>query len=253
MISISPIVSQEQMREVIALERQIWQYGDLDVDPPSILAIASRFVGQLIAAFDGQRMVGFALSFYTASPGRVHSHRVGVLPGYRSRGIGRMLKLAQRENALATGVHTMQWTFDPLQPGNAHFNLVRLGGVATCFLPNFYGITSSPLHAGLPTDRLLIEWRLKSRRVLDALAGKPRQLGPGVSRIYLPAPEERRAPEALRQLGEQFARRLAEGYLVTGFEQRGERGSHPAAYLLERAREAEMDSSDVAMDPKDLS
>ncbi len=243
MISISPIVSQEQIRETIALERQVWQYGDVDVDAPSILAIASRFVGQLLGAFDGPRMIGFALSFCTPSPGRVHSHRVGVHSGYRNKGVGRMLKLAQREYGLAGGIHTIQWTFDPMQPGNAHFNLVRLGGVATCFLPNFYGITSSPLHAGLPTDRLLIEWRLESRRVLDALAGKSPKPGDGVCRIYLPGPEERRDPEALRRLGEQFARRFAEGYAVTGFERQGTPGVGSAAYLLEPAEETRLEAS----------
>ena len=106
-----------------------------------------------------------------------------VLPEFRDLGIGRRLKLAQREDALARGISLIEWTFDPLQTKNAYFNICRLGAIARRYLTDVYGSTSSPLHAGLPTDRLVAEWHLESERVVDILAGKEPARGPSVERV----------------------------------------------------------------------
>ena len=92
---------------------------------------------------------------------------VGVLAEYRDRGVGRLLKLAQREDALARQINRIEWTFDPLQLKNASFNIARLGAIVRHYIPNLYGRTSSPLHAGLPTDRLVAEWWVRSSRVKE--------------------------------------------------------------------------------------
>src|SRR5207248_178956 len=83
----------------------------------------------------------------------LHSHMTGVLSNCRDRGVGRMLKLFQRDEALSRGIRLIQWTFDPLELRNAHFNLNRLGAICRQYLPNLYGTTTSPLHRGLATDR----------------------------------------------------------------------------------------------------
>jgi predicted GNAT superfamily acetyltransferase len=93
----------------------------------------------------------------------------GVLPEDRDRKIGRGLKLFQREEALSRDIRLIEWTFDPLETRNAHFNLNRLGAIVRTYIPNFYGITTSPLHRNLPTDRLLAEWHLDSTRVVAAI------------------------------------------------------------------------------------
>jgi chorismate synthase len=99
---------------------------------------------------------------------------LAVLREHQQRGVGVRLKWAQREEALARGLGLITWTFDPLQARNAHLNLRRLGAVATDFLEDFYGRTSSALHHGLPTDRLLVHWDLKSPRVQQlATQGDP--------------------------------------------------------------------------------
>ena len=95
-----------------------------------------------------------------------------VLDGYQDRGIGRRLKIFQRADALARGISLVEWTFDPLIAKNAYFNFMRLGAIARRYLPNAYGITTSPLHSALPTDRLVAEWHLRSPRVRRVLAGK---------------------------------------------------------------------------------
>ena len=84
------------------------------------------------------------------------------------------LKWAQREESLSRGVSLITWTFDPMQARNANLNLRRLGASATEFLENFYGVTTSSLHHGLPTDRLLVRWDLSAPRVLERMAqGEP--------------------------------------------------------------------------------
>src|ERR1700689_114357 len=94
-----------------------------------------------------------------------------VLQNYRDRGIGRRLKLFQREDALQRGIHLVEWTFDPLEVKNAYLNFMRLGAIARRYLPNCYGVTTSPLHGGMPTDRLIAEWWLDSPRVTNLLNG----------------------------------------------------------------------------------
>ena len=59
----------------------------------------------------------------------------------------------------------MEWTFDPLEIKNAYLNIEKLGAIARRYTINQYGQSSSPLQGGLPTDRLIAEWWLKSKRV----------------------------------------------------------------------------------------
>jgi predicted GNAT superfamily acetyltransferase len=136
--------------------------------------VASKSGGQAIGAFHGSELVGFtmAIAGWRDRKPFLHSHMTAVLDGYRDRGIGRRLKLFQREDALARGISLIEWTFDPLVTKNAYFNFMRLGAVARRYLPNVYGVTTSPLHAALPTDRLVAEWHLRSPRVRRMLAGK---------------------------------------------------------------------------------
>jgi predicted GNAT superfamily acetyltransferase len=123
----------------------------------------------------------------------IHSHHTGVHHDYRDRGVGRKLKLFQRDEALSRDIRFVQWTFDPLETRNAHFNLNRLGGIARTYKPNLYGITSSPLHRGLATDRLLVEWHLDSKRAIAAISDVVTQPSPQETnysqsaRIELPA------------------------------------------------------------------
>jgi predicted GNAT superfamily acetyltransferase len=229
-ISIRSLLSHEELDKAVELQREVWGYRDLEVDSRSILTVAARFAGQTLGAFDQDRLIGFSLAFATLPLGRLHSHRVGIHPEYQNLGVGRTLKLAQRTDALAKGIELIQWTFDPLQTRNAYFNLVRLGGIATTYIPNLYGITTSPLHGGLPTDRLLIEWHLKSDRVQRALAGEPPVLGKDVREIRLPAPSQRVDPAAQAVVREQFLAHFNEGYVASDF--RKDSDSH--IYILER-------------------
>jgi chorismate synthase len=172
-IVIRDITLRSEMREVEILQEEVWQSNDRDVVPLNILA-ATREVGAiLLGAFDGPTLVGFAYSFVGREEDSLihHSHMLAVKPSHRNLNLGYQLKLAQREHALAQGIHRMSWTFDPLQSLNAHFNFAKLGVIADTYHVNFYGeATSSPLlQIGSETDRLWVTWLLDSRRVLERL------------------------------------------------------------------------------------
>jgi len=89
----------------------------------------------------------------------------------RDTGLGVKLKLYQRELLLQQGVDTARWTFDPLVAKNAHINFNRLGAVVVEHVENMYGDSNSTLHAGLGTDRFVVEWRLADERVARVIAG----------------------------------------------------------------------------------
>jgi predicted GNAT superfamily acetyltransferase len=173
-IRIESLKTLEQFERCVVLQLEVWGYSDGDVIPRRVFIVAQRIGGQVIGAFDGDTQIGFAMSLPGVRDGRpyLHSHMLAVLPQYRNEGIGRRLKLAQREDAIARGFHLMEWTFDPLEIRNAHLNIARLGVIVRRYQPDFYGPSSSPLQGGLPTDRLYAEWWLQSARVASILRGE---------------------------------------------------------------------------------
>ena len=150
------------------LQRAVWGLDDLEITS-AIQLIATTHAGgmvQLAETADG-KAVGFAYAFAAlrggdAAPPLRHA---GGAPEHQKRGIGLRLKWAQREEALSRGIKIVTWTYDPLQARNANLNLRRLGAAAVEFLENFYGVTTSPLHHGRPTDRLMVRWGLETARV----------------------------------------------------------------------------------------
>jgi len=166
----------EECRRVAALEREIWGYTDSeDVVPPPVLIVSALRGGILLGAFDdGGEMQGFVYSIPAVKNGQLTqwSHMLGVRPAARDAGVGARLKLAQRDAALAAGVTLIEWTFDPLQALNAHFNFTRLGVVVEEYEENIYGESSSPLHRGSPTDRFVAEWNLREAHVERRIAAK---------------------------------------------------------------------------------
>ncbi|HUI51123.1 MAG TPA: GNAT family N-acetyltransferase [Terriglobales bacterium] len=228
----------EEMRTAVELQRRVWGYSEADVVPDQIFVVARESGGQVLAAYEGETAVGFALAFAGIHVGKpyLHSHMVGVVRDYQDRGVGRLLKLAQREDAMARGIDLIEWTFDPLQLKNAHFNLAKLGAIVRRYIPNVYGRTSSPLHAGLPTDRLVAEWWVNSPHVQSVLEGKRRTATDRSARISIPsnirqvcAEEPAKAEEIQAAVREEFYAQIAAGRTAMGFEFTGDQGS----YLLE--------------------
>jgi len=166
----------DDFKAVVELERAIWGYTDnADLVTVPVFIFTVHRGASLIGAFDqAGRMVGFAYAVVGMKDGRamLWSHMTGVLPEHRG-GLGYRLKLAQRERALAQGYELIEWTFDPLQAMNAHFNFAKLGGVAEEYAANFYGESTSALHRGTPTDRLVLSWKITEPHVIRRIEQAP--------------------------------------------------------------------------------
>jgi predicted GNAT superfamily acetyltransferase len=172
-IEVRKIISIPDMEACVQLQQAVWQFRDLDIIPRRMFAVANAVGGQVLGAWGGEQLIGYALAIPGLRDGRpyFHSHMLAVAPEYRNRGVGKMLKLAQREDALARGVELIEWTFDPLEVKNAFFNIEKLGAIVRRYTPDFYGASTSPLHGNLPTDRLHAEWWLRTARVRALVAG----------------------------------------------------------------------------------
>lgn len=161
-----------ELMACVELQKEVWGFSDAEMVPLRLFMVAQKIGGQVLGAFEGNELVGFALGIPGVRGGHpyLHSHMLAVRLNYRNRGVGRRIKLFQRKDALARGFELIEWTFDPLEIKNAYLNLERLGAIARRYNINQYGTTFSPLQGGLPTDRLVAEWWLRSKRV-EALMG----------------------------------------------------------------------------------
>ena len=163
----------DELNACVALQKEVWNFDDVDLIPLRLFVVATKIGGQVIGAFDKNELIGFAMSIPGTRGGNpyLHSHMLAVRESFRNTGLGRRLKLAQRDDALERGIRLIEWTFDPLEIKNAWLNIERLGAIARRYNPNQYGMSSSPLQGGLPTDRLVAEWWLDSERVRKVLDG----------------------------------------------------------------------------------
>jgi len=221
--------SLQELQACVALQKEVWGFSDIELVPLRMFVVAQKVGGQVIGAFDDDQLVGFAF----AIPGihdrhsYLYSHMLAVRKQYRNVGLGRRLKLFQREDALVRGFDLMEWTFDPLEIKNAYLNIERLGAITRRYNLNQYGITSSPLQGGLPTDRLVAEWWLKSKRV-EALLYTGIKPGFKVAKtISVPAqiyewkshPETRRRAQDIQDQNRvQFQQAFAKDLAVLGYE-----------------------------------
>ena len=231
----------EEMQACFALQKEVWKFADADLIPVRVFVVAAKIGGQVVGAFlqrndkrnDDRDTEGELIGFALAIPGirneycYLHSQMLAVRQQYRNGGLGRRMKLYQREEALARGFELMEWTFDPLEIKNAYLNIEKLGVIARRYNVNQYGITSSPLQGGLPTDRLVAEWWMKSKRVETVLADAPRAEFKCRARIEVPAAiYEWKAEAATRKQAlavqqsnrDRFDRAFAEGLSVLGYE-----------------------------------
>lgn len=236
MIDIRPLTDREDLKAVVKLQRQIWGFEEVDLLPLRFFVVATKIGGQVYGAFDGALLIGFCIAIPGLKAGGktyLHSHMLGVLQEYRDARVGRRLKLTQREEALSRGIRLIEWTFDPLEIKNAFFNMERLGAIVRRYVPNQYGMSSSPLHGELPTDRCIAEWWIASPRVKAILAGEPFERPPVEQRISIPsdiptirANDPARAREIQRQACEQFRAAFDRDLAVIGFEKSEQAGTY---------------------------
>ena len=236
-ITVRPLVTQQDFEGAVELQKEIWGFNDVELIPMRLFIVATKVGGQVFGAFDGPRMVGYCLAIPGLKPGGgtyLHSHMLGVKPGYRDAGIGRRLKLKQREDALARSIQLIEWTFDPLEIKNAYLNVERLGAIVRRYVRNQYGTTTSHLHGGLPTDRCVAEWWLASPRVKAIVDGGPPVARPEtVERISVPAAisvlrreDPKRARQIQQEISKQFEANFDRGLAVVGLEKSAADGTY---------------------------
>ncbi|MGB6687361.1 MAG: GNAT family N-acetyltransferase [Terracidiphilus sp.] len=238
----------DELEACVQLEIDTWGYDPADIVPRKSFLLGQKIGGQVIGAFDTdlpgalpqggpESLVGFAFSLPGIKTGQgeprpyLHSHMLAVKESHRNRGLGAQLKLKQRDEALSRGIRHMEWTFDPLEIKNAFLNIHKLGAVVCAYRVDFYGISSSRLQGGLPTDRLLAEWCLDSPRVMAILENRPIVECIVKERIKVPASiYEWKASEGGRERAlsvqlenrEKFQRAFSRGLAVIGFQRDAE-------------------------------
>lgn len=219
----------DELNACVALQKEVWNFSDADLIPLRLFVVAEKIGGQVIGAFDAGQVVGFAMSIPGERGGKpyLHSHMLAVRESYRDCGIGRRLKLFQRDDALARGFELIEWTFDPLEIKNAWLNIEKLGAIARRYNLNQYGISSSPLQGGLPTDRLVAEWWLRSERVQTLLKTGKHPAAEAEMAVTVPAeiyawktsPQDRNKAEQVQSRNrELFLDAFSRGLAVVGFE-----------------------------------
>jgi predicted GNAT superfamily acetyltransferase len=233
---IRQLTQNHEFAEAVKLQKAIWGFDEIDLLPVRLFVTASKIGGHSFGAYDGDKMIGFCVAIPGIKPGAksyLHSHMLGVMKEYRDAGLGRRLKLAQRDDAIRQGLDLIEWTFDPLEIKNAFFNIERLGAIVRRFVFNQYGITSSPLNAGLPTDRCYAEWWLESDRVTSLLAGGSMHRPEVAGRISITndiykikANDFAQAREIQMRVADQFQEYFAKNLAVTGFERSAENGTY---------------------------
>jgi len=227
-IEVRPLATLDEYKEAVRLQKEIWGFEDIELLPLRLFVVAGKVGGQVMGAFDGARMVAFLLAIPGLKSGGktyLHSHMMGVLPEYRNRSLGRRLKLAQREEALARGIRLIEWTFDPLELKNAYLNIEKLGAVVRRYVLNQYGTTTSHLHGGLPTDRCVAEWHIAHPRVRALLESGAFPRPEVEARVEVPAgiaalrsADPAGARRIQQRVSEEFLAHLGRGLAVTGFE-----------------------------------
>jgi predicted GNAT superfamily acetyltransferase len=229
-VEIRPLTTVAEFARCVDLQRAIWRWSEIDLMPTRLFVLMQHVGGLVLGAHDGDDLVGFVNCVPGVHERRAywHSHMMGVVPAKQNRGIGTALKVAQRAHALRAGVGWIQWVFDPLVAKNAYLNVAKLGAIVRRYSANHYGASSSPLHAGLESDRLIAEWPLDTTAI---------RVGRETRTIVVPADIQSLKHvdmEAVRALQlsvrRQFLQLFADGFVVVDCY----RGVDHSLYVLRR-------------------
>jgi predicted GNAT superfamily acetyltransferase len=190
-ITVRPLRKLEEFRQCERIQQNVW--GSTGVSSEALL-VTQKYGGMVLGALAGRKLVGFLYAFLAHRSGElIHwSHMMAVEAGFRDRGLGFRMKLEHRRRALAQGIRSIAWTFDPLQSRNAALNLTRLGAHVDEYVPDCYGRFPSAIERGLPSDRFVADWRIGSRRVERRLRSRaPLPFSTALPRVNETEPDSR--------------------------------------------------------------
>jgi len=162
-----PITIQDY-RDCEDVQRNAWGMSESSVVPLLVLRPINEKGGFIMVAYDSKnRPIGTTICILGKHEEKriLYSQLTGVIPEFQSKGVGRMLKLKQRDYALKQGYDLICWTYDSMQSINNWFNLNTLGALTRAYYVNYYGEMEDRVNEGLATDRFLAEWWIKSPRV----------------------------------------------------------------------------------------
>ncbi|MCA1567775.1 MAG: GNAT family N-acetyltransferase [Acidobacteria bacterium] len=240
-VSIRECTTIEEFDTCVRLQREVFHMPDLELSPRRHLIVSRLTGGWILGAYRaGGELVGFVHHLVAVRDAEIvgYSHMMAVSATYQNRGLGARLKWAQRERALAEGRNFIRWTFEPMQARNAHFNINRLGVVIRSYCVNFYGwdagteATAGGQLFNLDSDRLLVEWELRTPRVEARARGESASHGsaPVAAVVEIPPDwntlrrEDGRAAEGeLLRVRSEFQKHFAAGLVCAGFERDGTR------------------------------
>ncbi len=173
-IEIKKIDKIEDYKRIPDIQRSAWGFSELDIEPHQLITRIQKYGGLVMGLFVDGRMIGFSFAFLAKEREKLflYSHMAAVEKEYQGKGYGFLIKKAQREEALKMGYEIIKWTYDPLESLNSYFNIHRLGATSNEYEENIYGVGESGLHKGLPTDRMVAFWELKSERVKTRMGKK---------------------------------------------------------------------------------
>jgi predicted GNAT superfamily acetyltransferase len=170
---IRKIEGQQEVLNIQYLHRTIWGLDDLEVIPGHILLAIQKANGLGLCAYSGKEPVGFIFGFLGMSPQDhiyLHMHNIAVLEAYRNQGIAFQMMLEARDQMLARGIERIDWTYEPLESRNANLYMNKLRCIGKRYVHNYYGFMPDQLNEDMPSDRLIAEWWLKDKRVIDCLS-----------------------------------------------------------------------------------
>ncbi len=162
-IKVGTLEHPKEFEDAEEVQLSAWGMTPRMATPKEVMIAIGDNGGFVLGAWDGERMVGFALTLLGRAGDRLYmySHMTGVSKEYQSKGVGYLLKQKQREVSLERGFDLVAWTFDPIISLNAHFNLTKLGVIARNYFPDYYGPMHDSINFGWPTDRFLCEWYVR--------------------------------------------------------------------------------------------
>lgn len=248
-ITIRECETVEDFETCVRLQKEAFGLPDIEISPLRHFVVTTQAGGWTLSAFIGDEMVGFVHHLVSAIGEEVfgYSHMMAVAVEHQNKGIGAMLKWAQRRKAYEQMRSFIKWTWEPMQARNAHFNLNRLGAIVRSYAVNFYGTDytqpSRDLQLGLDSDRLFAEWQLDSPRVITLSEGKEHRIEAAPAREIIIVPNWRelqkenpeRAREELLRVRTEFENAFSDRLICASFQ----RDNEKPRYLLYNSKDLE--------------